>query len=102
MTTAPNALLGASTPANGSPAGVTAWSDIHPGDEIRLPSHYSSDGWNHEISPPRDGPMYVLTTQFGGPQIIQGGRLVAGCIRTYTATTASRRDVTAYTDINAR
>lgn len=45
MTTAPNAHSGAATgQPNGSPAGVTAWADIWPADEIRLPSYYSSDG----------------------------------------------------------
>jgi len=46
--------------------------------------------------------MYVLTTQLGGPQIIHGGRLVAGCLRTYTAASTPRSVITAYTDINAR
>jgi len=49
-----------------------------------------------------DGPMYILTTQLGGPQIIHGGRLAAGCLRTYTANAPLRRPTTAYTELSAR
>lgn len=112
MTPALTAPPAAVTPAIDAAVGAIGWDDIRPGDEIRLPSFYSSDGWHHESCSQRvdritaavayHGPMSVLTTQLGGPQIIHGGRLGAGCLRTYTSTAPTTRVVTASTNATAR